>query len=175
MQEYTIVGGVAQIHDPAFFDVWMYRDDFAEALSKSPTAEVTTMKRLVIEFEAALARMMLSGRVDEQVDGILEKFIVDDYIQNDPNVPGNGRAFLADGFRKIPLTGDAPPPPVALMVEGDLVSLLMQKPWPDPTAPGSTYDWFIPTVFRIKDGKLAEHWGSYKKGGHDAGPGPAPE
>jgi predicted SnoaL-like aldol condensation-catalyzing enzyme len=172
LQEYTIAGGVAQIHDPAFFQAWMYREDFVDALAESPTAEATAVKRLVIEFEAALARMVLSGRVDEQVDGILEKFIVDDYIQHDPNVPGNGRALLAAGFRKIPLTGDAPPPPVALIVEGDLVCLLMQKPLPDPTAPGATYDWFIPTVFRIRDEKLAEHWGAFKKGNPGAGPAP---
>ena len=173
MQEYTITGGVAQIHDPAFFETWMFREDFVDALAASPTAAVTAVKRLVIEFEAALARMMLSGRVDEQVDDILEEFIVDDYIQHDPNVPGNGRAVLADGFRRIPVTGDAPPPPVALIVEGDLVCLLMQKPWPDPTAPGERYDWFIPTLFRVRGGKLAEHWGAYKKGG--MGGGPAPE
>lgn len=89
-------------------------------------------------------------------------------------MPGNGRAFLAAGFRRIPSTGDVPPPPIALIVEGDLVCLLMQKPLPDPTAPGAMYDWFIPTVFRISDGKLAEHWGAFKKGPM-GGPGPAPE
>lgn len=172
MQEYTIVGGVARITDPAFFRTWMHREDFVEALARSATPETTAMKRLVIEFEAALARMLLSGRVEEEVDGILEAFLVEDYVQHDPNVPGNGRALLAEGFRKIPLDGDVPPPPVALVVEGDLICLLMQKPLPDPTAPGSTYDWFIPTVFRVRDGKLAEHWGAFKKGNPGAGIAP---
>lgn len=172
MQEYTIANGVVEITDPAFFQEWMYRKDFADALSESPTDEVTAAKRLVIEFEAALARMVLSGRIDEEVDDVLEQFIAEDYIQHDPNVPGNGRAVLAAGFRMIPATGDAPPPPVALIVEGDLVCLLMQKPLPDPAAPGSTYDWFIPTVFRVRDGKLAEHWGAFKKGNPGAGPAP---
>ena len=172
MQEYTIMGGVAQISDPAFFQAWMHREDFFDALSESATPGATAMKRLVIEFEAALARMLLSGRVEEEVDGVLEEFLVEDYVQHDPNVPGNGRAILAEGFRKLPLNGDAPPPPVALIVEGDLISLLMQKPLPDPTAPGSTYDWFIPTVFRVRDGKLAEHWGAFKKGNPGAGPPP---
>jgi predicted SnoaL-like aldol condensation-catalyzing enzyme len=72
----------------------------------------------------------------------------------------------------LPFDGDPPPPPVALIVEDDLVCLMMQKPLPDPTAPGSTYDWFIPTVFRVRDGRLAEHWGAFKKGLPGVGPGP---
>lgn len=170
MDEYSVTGGVAQIHDPAFFEQWMHRPDFFDSMAQSASAEATVMKRLVIEFEAALARMLLSGQVDEQVDGILEQFLVEDYIQHDPNVPGNGRAVLAEGFRRIPIDGDAPPPPVALIVEGDLVCLLLQKPMPDPTAPGSTYDWFIPTVFRVREGKLAEHWGAFRKESTGVGP-----
>lgn len=172
MPEYTIAGGVAQISDPAFFETWMHREDFAEAMSRAATPEAAAMKRLVVEFEAALARMIMSRRVEEEIDGILERFLVEDYIQHDPNVPGNGRGVLAQGFRKIPLNGDVPPPPVALIVEGDLVCLMMQKPLPDPTAPGSTYDWFIPTIFRVRDGKLAEHWGPGQKGNPGAGPSP---
>jgi predicted SnoaL-like aldol condensation-catalyzing enzyme len=66
----------------------------------------------------------------------------------------------------IPLGGpaDVPPPPVCLLVEGDLVCLMMQKPLPDPAAPGQMYDWFIPTIFRVREGKLAEHWGAFRKG-----------
>ncbi|TVY99809.1 hypothetical protein EAS64_39825 [Trebonia kvetii] len=173
MQEYTVVGGVAQISDPAFFETWMDREDFAEAMSQAATPAVAALKRLVFEFEAALARMVVSRRVEEEIDGILERFLVEDYIQHDPNVPGNGRAVLAQGFRMLPLNGDVPPPPVALIVEGDLVCLMMQKPMPDPTAPGSTYDWFIPTIFRVRNGKLAEHWGPGQKG--KPGVGPAPE
>ena len=179
MPEYTIVGGVAQIGDPAFFETWMHRGDFAEAMSRAATPGAAAMKRLVVEFEAALARMIMSRRVEEEIDGILERFLIEDYIQHDPNVPGNGRAILAQGFRKIPLNGDVPPPPVALIVEGDLVCLMMQKPLPDPTAPGSMYDWFIPTIFRVRDGKLAEHWGPGQKVNPGVGPspdpGPAPE
>lgn len=177
MQEYTVAGGVAQISDPAFFETWMHREDFAEAMSRAATPAAAAMKRLVVEFEAALARMIVSRRVEEEIDAILERFLVEDYVQHDPNVPGNGRGVLAQGFRMLPLNGDVPPPPVALVVEGDLVCLMMQKPLPDPTAPGSTYDWFIPTVFRVRDGKLAEHWGPGQKGAPGAGPrpGPAPE
>jgi predicted SnoaL-like aldol condensation-catalyzing enzyme len=170
--EYTIVDGVANIHDPSFFETWMHRGDFFEALAQSTSSEQTAIKRIVIEFEAALARMLLGGTVEQDVDGILEKFLVEDYIQHDPNVPGNGRAILAAGFRMLPFDGDPPPPPVSLIVEGNLVCLMMQKPLPDPTSPGSVYDWFIPTVFRVRDGKLAEHWGAFKKGNPGAGPQP---
>jgi predicted SnoaL-like aldol condensation-catalyzing enzyme len=173
LQEYTVVGGIAQISDPAFFETWMHREDFAEAMSQAATPEAAAIKRLVWEFEAALARMVIGRRVEEEVDEILERFLVENYIQHDPNVPGNGRAILAAGFRKIPLNGDVPPPPVALIVDGDLVCLMMQKPMPDPAAPGSMYDWFIPTIFRVRDGKLAEHWGPGQKG--NPGMGPSPE
>ncbi|TMR12777.1 hypothetical protein ETD86_31830 [Nonomuraea turkmeniaca] len=71
------------------------REEFFDALSLSATAEATAMKRLVIDFEAALARLVLSRQAEDQVDRTLEEFLVEDYVQHDPNVPGNGRAILA--------------------------------------------------------------------------------
>lgn len=167
MSDFTVAAGVATITDPEFFSTWPDRTDYFEALAASPDPAVTAKKRLVIEFEAALARVMMSGKIDEEIDAVLERFIADEYIQHDPNIPENGRAALAASFRKLPPGGDTPPPPVSLVVENDLVCLLMQKPMPDPTDPGSTYDWFIPTIFRVQDGKLTEHWGAFQKG-----PGP---
>jgi len=164
MSEFTVAAGVATITDLDLFSNWPDRPDYFEALAASPDPAVTAKKRLVIEFEAALARLVVSGRIGEEIDAVLERFIADEYIQHDPNIPENGRAALAASFRAMPATGDVPPPPVSLVVEGDLVCLLMQKPLPDPSDPASTYDWFIPTVFRVRDGKLAEHWGAFRKG-----------
>ena len=44
------------------------------------------------EFEAALARTMRDRRVEQGVDAILERFVVGDCIQHDPNISENGRA-----------------------------------------------------------------------------------
>ncbi|WP_427918774.1 nuclear transport factor 2 family protein [Streptomyces sp. cg40] len=166
MDDFIVAAGVATITDPAFFSNWLDRPDYFEALAASPDPAVTAKKRLVIDFEAELARLVVSGRIDKEIDAVLERFIADDYIQHDPNFPGNGRAALAASFRAMPTppVADVPAPPVGVMVEEDLVCLLMQKPMPDPADPSSTYDWFIPTVFRVRDGKLTEHWGAFKKG-----------
>lgn len=165
MTDFTIAAGVATITDPALFSTWPDRPDYFEALAASPDPVVTAKKRLVIEFEAALARLVVSGKIDQEIDVVLEHFIADDYIQHDPNIPENGRAALATSFRMMPSAADDTPPiPVSLVVENDLVCMLMQKPMPDPADPASTYDWFIPTIFRVRDGKLTEHWGAFKKG-----------
>lgn len=169
-QQYVVAGGVATITDPGFYDHWFDDAGYLEAVCAGPTPEIVAKKRLVFEFEAALARMMLNHSAEQDADGILEEYLTDEYIQHDPNIPHNGRAALALGFKLMPPSDDVPPPPVSLIVEGELVTLLMCKPMPDPTTPGELYDWFIPTIFRVRDGRLAEHWGAFQKGSAPVGP-----
>jgi predicted SnoaL-like aldol condensation-catalyzing enzyme len=99
---------------------------------------------------------------DAQDVACAKKYIVPDYIQHNPNVP-NGRQAFEDYFGKIwhgPLTGadlkvtrfDA------VLADGDLVQLVAMRPRPEPGDPGKTYKSYWFDLFRVKDGKIVEHW-----------------
>jgi predicted SnoaL-like aldol condensation-catalyzing enzyme len=47
---------------------------------------------------------------------------------------------------------------VAIVAENDLVSMSFRRECKDPRNPGATYTttWF--DMFRVEDGKIAEHW-----------------
>ena len=40
---------------------------------------------------------------------------------------------------------------------------MMRELAPDPVVPGATYEWNILTVFRVHNGKIAEHWSTFRK------------
>jgi len=68
------------------------------------------------------------------------------------------------GGGRGPATGPAPPPGNPLEVvtaECDIVTVIHKNFRQDPTAePGKFYEAFTFDTFRIKDGKLVEHWDS---------------
>jgi predicted SnoaL-like aldol condensation-catalyzing enzyme len=89
------------------------------------------------------------------------QYLSDDYIQHNPNVP-TGRAGFVDYFSTFMKASDILPkvsmPIVQLTAEGDLVILTTLARMPLPGGAGKTYttSWF--DMFRIKDGKIVEHW-----------------
>lgn len=163
MNDFSIIGGVAYIQDPTLYETWLDREDYKAAVAEADTPERTAIKRLLVEFEADLARMVRDDTVQENVVDVMNRYIVDDYIQHDPNVPGHGRDNIIEHFRHVPTGNGTPPPVVSVIVDGDLACVMMKEPTPDPTSPGETYDWYIVTVFRVRDGKLAEHWSAFRK------------
>jgi predicted SnoaL-like aldol condensation-catalyzing enzyme len=58
---------------------------------------------------------------------------------------------------------------VTMIAEGDLVLQVLADVRPHPTRPDETYDiaWF--DMFRIQDGRIAEHWDAASKGELRAG------
>ena len=80
---------------------------------------------------------------------------------------GAGRAGGA-----APGTQGSPPPSVmADVVVGacDVVTLIHKNFRPDPTAPGSFYEAFAWDTFRVRNGKLVEHWDGATLPAADAG------
>lgn len=71
MNDFSIVDGVAQIHNPELYRTWIDRPDYMEAVAASSSPEVTATKRLLIEFEAELARMVRDGSVQEKVQEVM--------------------------------------------------------------------------------------------------------
>ena len=54
-------------------------------------------------------------------------------------------------------------PVIAIMAEGDKVLIATVTYSPDPTAPGTKYAGTHFDLFRIENGKIAEHWDSVAK------------
>ena len=92
---------------------------------------------------------------------LAEKYMADSYIQHNPNVP-TGRAAFVEFFQKVtkpkPIEPKVKAPLVAIVAEGDLVVLSFVSQAPDPKDAGTKYTttWF--DMFRIENGKIAEHW-----------------
>ena len=102
----------------------------------------------------------------------------DNYIQHNPafkKFADDNKISYKEGFLKMMGAnmaraggaggrgaGPTPPPTNAtylVMAEGDLVTVLQQRNLQDPTAaPGTWYQQYWFDTFRIKDGKLYEHW-----------------
>jgi predicted SnoaL-like aldol condensation-catalyzing enzyme len=155
--DFTIVGGVAEGISSALYTSWWHRPDYQEAVVSALGAQGLAEKRLVMDFEAALADVVTRGRIEAEIDGVLERFLVEEYRQRNPAV-GQGRAGLAHWFRTVAafLPG-TPPPPVALSVEKGLVTVLLELRLPGPG--GGDMASFLLALFRVEAGKLVEHWG----------------
>ncbi|TAJ48489.1 MAG: hypothetical protein EPO52_10195 [Herbiconiux sp.] len=160
---FSIVNGVAEITDPAIYANWLDNEEFKSAVAQADTPERTAKKRVLIDFEADMARMVRDNRVQEDVVEVMTRYVVEDYIQRDPNTPGDGREHLIEHFRRVPIIGATPPPVVSVILDGDVACLMMRELAPDPVIPGATYEWNILTVFRLRDGLLAEHWSTFRK------------
>ena len=121
------------------------------ALLASPDARLAANKRLVYD----MYRIVLQGGHHDRA----HEFIAEDYIQHNPNA-AQGLAGIVDyvretrPVREIKDTLDLPL--ITLLAEGDYVMTSFVRPEKD--AEGATYytTWF--DLFRIENGKIAEHW-----------------
>jgi predicted SnoaL-like aldol condensation-catalyzing enzyme len=92
---------------------------------------------------------------------LASKYMAETYIQHNPRVPTGRQAFI-DFFSKIrkpaPIEAKVKAPLVAIMADGDLVVMVFAREYPEPSDPAKKYTttWF--DMFRIVDGKIAEHW-----------------
>jgi predicted SnoaL-like aldol condensation-catalyzing enzyme len=91
------------------------------------------------------------------------EWLTDKYIQHNPNA-ASGRAGVVAFFTqvmKVKRTDACPKlttPVVAVMADGDYVTVLIPRSYPDPRTPGKTYStsWF--DTWRFVNGKADEHW-----------------
>jgi predicted SnoaL-like aldol condensation-catalyzing enzyme len=111
-------------------------------------------------------RTVLMGHHIDQ----MTKFADENMIQHNPNAP-NGLAPL----RKI--FGSRPPEPIPATIpnlaialsQGDIVTLIFDHEAKDPTDPSKMYHYNSFDAFRIKDGKIVEHWDGAMKAPPRAG------
>ena len=122
-----------------------------EALLASESPQLAANKRLVYDMYRIVLQAGLADRAGE--------FIRDDYIQHNPNA-GQGLTGVQDYIRSTrperEIKDKLDLPLIHLMAEGDSVMPSFVRPEKD--ASGETYysTWF--DLYRIEDGKIAEHW-----------------
>jgi len=129
-----------------------------EALLRSNDSTLARNKRLVYDFwrEVLEARHM----------DLAAKYLREDYIQHNPNV-ATGRQGFVDFFTRLggpqPIAPKVKAPLISIVAEGDLVVLSFTREYPDPKDATRKYTttWF--DMFRVRDGKIAEHWDSALK------------
>lgn len=124
-----------------------------EQLLASPDPRLAANKRLVYDF---WREVLEAGHLD-----LADKYMAEDYIQHNPNVP-TGRAGFKEFFSKIaknqPIEPRVKAPLVAILAEGDYVLLSFVREGTDPKDASKKYTttWF--DMFRVQNGKIAEHW-----------------
>lgn len=122
-----------------------------EALLASQDPQLAANKRLVYDMYRIVLQAGLADRAGE--------FIAEHYIQHNPNA-GQGLSGVQDYIRATRPEREIEDrlnlPLVHLMAEGDYVATTFVRPEKD--ANGETYysSWF--DLYRIEDGKIAEHW-----------------
>ncbi|WP_019074037.1 nuclear transport factor 2 family protein [Streptomyces hokutonensis] len=99
-------------------------------------------------------------------------YVAPDLVQHGADAPDGARAFaelLRREFDGGPTADQGvadvsePRDPVFVIGENDLVCVCDYLPQPDPDAPGTTFDHYAFTTYRIRDGRITERWPSLNK------------
>jgi len=122
------------------------------ALLKSSDPRLAANKKIAYDF----FRIVLRGRRLTEAD----TFMHEDYMQHNPNADTGMKGFKAyfsalGGELPIP---DTLPGLVAIQAEGDYVTLSFVRDYKNGKGQPYTTTWF--DMFRITNGKIAEHWDS---------------
>lgn len=123
------------------------------AMLKNKDPELAKNKKLVYDFW----REVFEGGHME----LAPKYMAESYIQHNPNVATGRQAFI-DFFSKFvvakPIVDTIKAPVIAIIADGNLVTLVFKQENPDPHDPAKKYTttWF--DMLRIENGKIAEHW-----------------
>ena len=129
-----------------------------KTLLQSNDPKLAANKKLVYD----CWREVLEGGHLELVD----RYLAENYMQHNPNV-ATGRKGFVELFSKFakpqPIVDTIKAPVVAIVAERDLVVISFAAKLPEPTDSTKTYTttWF--DMFRIENGKLAEHWDGAQK------------
>jgi predicted SnoaL-like aldol condensation-catalyzing enzyme len=128
------------------------------ALLKSSDPKLAANKKLVFD----MYRAIVNGGHAEMA----EQFFTPEYIQHNPNVK-SGRDELVRYIRQTrpvrPIPDTIGFPVISIMAEGDLVLVSSVEYHDDPDAPGKKYATTHFDLYRLENGKIAEHWDNVLK------------
>lgn len=125
---------------------------FANARAATYTAQEQANMKLVADFYAELDAA--GPALKQKIRGIAEKYLKPDYSQHmEQQGPfGPGREGFIRMFDQMPAGALPPAKLLVLTAQGDLVVQVTSR-----SMPGGK-DAYIFNMFRVQDGKLAEHW-----------------
>lgn len=127
-------------------------------LLKSNDKKLTQNKKLVYDM---WREFLEAGHME-----VAEKYFAESYMQHNPNA-ATGRKVVVEFFSKftkpVAIADSIKGQLVSIVAEGDLVVLSFVRELKDPNDATKTYTttWF--DMFRIENGKIAEHWDSAEK------------
>ena len=129
-----------------------------KTLLQSSDPKLAQNKKLLYDF---WREVFEAGHLD-----LADKYMAETYIQHNPNVPTGRKAFV-DFFSKFkkpePIADTIKAPVVAIIAEGDMVMISFARELVDSKDATKKYSttWF--DMFRIENGKIAEHWDAATK------------
>jgi predicted SnoaL-like aldol condensation-catalyzing enzyme len=130
-----------------------------EALVKSADKKLEANKRLILN----LFREVLEAHHTE----LIPKYLAPDFIQHNPNAANGADAlasFLKARFPEpLPIAAKVQRKIVSITAEGDMVVIIYPQEFPDPKDPSKKYTTAGFDSYRIKDGKVIEHWDNARK------------
>lgn len=122
------------------------------AMLNHPDPKLAANKKLVYDMWRTLLNAYQIDRAGE--------FIHEDYMQHNPmantGLAGMQGFFRAMGRQPQPVPEAIPEGVVAILAEGDLVTIVFPRGGKDSCGRDFTTTWF--DMFRIQDGKIVEHW-----------------
>ena len=128
------------------------------ALLRSSDPHLAANKKVVFD----MWRAIIQGGHTE----LAPQYFTEGYIQHNPNVATGRDAMVAYMKQTRPVRPIQPNitfPVIAIMAEGELVMVATVSYAPDPLAPGKKYAGTHFDLFRLENGKIAEHWDSVAK------------
>ncbi len=123
------------------------------ALLKSSDPKLAANKKLVFDMYRAIIQ---AGRTD-----LAPQFFTESYIQHNPNVTTGRDALVAYIKKTRPVRAMADTitfPVISMIAEGDMVMIAVVTFEPEPEPPGKKYATTHFDLYRIENGKIAEHW-----------------
>lgn len=121
--------------------------------------DVNANKRLVLDF----FRIVFEAHNVEAA----KNYLSEDYVQHNPLVAtgldGFMNYFRAKWTAPKPVNAELGNPPARIVSEGDLVTVMWKIKKTEPKDKSKSYDAFWFDMFRVKDGKLVEHWDNATK------------
>jgi predicted SnoaL-like aldol condensation-catalyzing enzyme len=143
----------AVMQSAAFAQVPVQANPDHAALLTSADPKLAANKRLVYDF---WREVFEAGHME-----LADRYMAESYIQHNPNVP-TGRAAFVEFFTKFrkpkPIEAKVGAALVSITAENDIVVLSFARELADPKDSSKKYTttWF--DMFRVENGKIAEHW-----------------
>ena len=128
-----------------------------------PKASMTPQEQANLKFVLDWWREGFVARHPEMV----KKYFADNFVQHNPNLTGGTAAIEKMVSRRLPMDIPATLPrsetPVLAMSQGDIVMLVFEREAPDPQDASKNYKYNSIDIFRVRNGKIVEHWDGSKK------------